>query len=97
MESSLAMRASICLASSSLIRSCQTALCSLGLEGFSPASRVRLLGCKGSAADPSRGRIPSRWPPVTVTLTLHDGDEPAPSAPHEVCTIAFWSPQATVQ
>ena len=57
MESSLATRMSICLASSSLIRSCQIAFCSFGLVGFNPASRVRLVGCKGStAADPSRGR-----------------------------------------
>ncbi|KAA6423267.1 MAG: hypothetical protein FRX49_06719 [Trebouxia sp. A1-2] len=54
-ESSLAMRASICLASSSLTRSCHTAFWSLGFEGFSPANRVKLWGCKGSAADPSRG------------------------------------------
>lgn len=59
MESSLAMSASICRASSSLTRSCQAAFCSLLPKHCRLVRRAELEGCRGPAADPKRGRMGS--------------------------------------
>ena len=86
MESSLAIRASICLASSSLIRSCQAAFCILLPLHCMLLRRVELAGCRGSAADPNRGRIGSGcgwvWRvPVCATSFCHLCVNPV----HAVC------------